>query len=424
MNTDVNFPKITEEVDDYADVWIEKMKLTNQHLPVPEHMHRLSGGVSLPVQVKMKMKEEAPKKKKPTITSDMSDEEKQQLYMQAEQDFQQVQDEHIRNVALAMSQARDQEVEQAKAGLKNAIMEIIQNKVDGDDPSKKNPLPKSLMTRMHYDRIISTKEKNNKKRKHKENDHDEDDDNDNVEVKKKKKKEKKKKSCSKKTKNKNPFIDDEAEEVPEGEEEEDEERPMTPSMPDMLPSYSSDQEEEEEEDHDDDGYYQMSSAISPQTSPIRYDDDNAGADPYVPVDDPSAIEGPPCSMDENSTIDTSALEISNAEWDEMAKKFHAKNFQVTLYDGQWYRWGSHRKWCEDWCFSCFNDDDDAYSPRPLNKQIHLTYDKEKFDDLLESMPENGIKGMLEDYHTMEVNMQHAVDMEHNKKLQKNWIKPR
>ena len=150
MNTDVNFPKITEEVDDYAEVWIEKMKLTNQHMPVPEHMHRLSGGVSLPVQVKMKMKE-APKKKKPTTTSDTTDEEKQQLYMQAEQDFQQAKDEHIRNVALAMSQARDQEVEQAKAGLKNAITEIIQNKVDGDDPTKKNPLPNSLMTRMHYD---------------------------------------------------------------------------------------------------------------------------------------------------------------------------------------------------------------------------------------------------------------------------------
>ena len=99
---------------------------------------------------------------------------------------------------------------------------------------------------------------------------------------------------------------------------------MTPSMPDMLPSYSSD--EEEEEDHDDDGYYQMSSAISPQTSPIRYDDDDAGADPCVPVDDPSAIEGP-CSIDENSTIDTSALEITNSEWDEMAKSFMQKIFK-------------------------------------------------------------------------------------------------
>ena len=127
----------------------------------------------------------------------MSDEEKQQLYMQAEQDFQQAQDEHIRNIALAMSQARDQEVDQAKAGLKNAIMEIIQNKVDGDDPSKKNPLPNSLMTRMHYDRIVSAKEKKNKKRKRKENDHDEDDDNDNVEVKEKEGKEKKKKSSKK-----------------------------------------------------------------------------------------------------------------------------------------------------------------------------------------------------------------------------------
>ena len=58
----------------------------------------------------------------------------------------------------------------------------------------------------------------------------------------------------------------------------------------------------------------------------------------------------------------------------------------------------------------------------MNKQIHLTYDKNAFDELLESMPENGIKGMLGDYHTMEVNMQHAVGMEYNKKLQKKLDK--
>ena len=52
----------------------------------------------------------------------------------------------------------------------------------------------------------------------------------------------------------------------------------------------------------------------------------------------------------------------------------------------------------------------------------MTYDKDAFDELLESMPENGIKGMLGDYHTMEVNMQHAVGMEYNKKLQRKLDK--
>ena len=105
------------------------------------------------------MKQDAPKKPTVKFSSEMSDDEKQQLLIEAEHNYQRAQDEHVRNVALEMTQAKELEVQHAKDGLKNAIMEIVQNKVNDDeeDDVKRNPLPNSLITKMHYDRIVKTK---------------------------------------------------------------------------------------------------------------------------------------------------------------------------------------------------------------------------------------------------------------------------
>ena len=52
--------------------------------------------------------------------------------------------------------AREDEIQQGKFGLKNAIMEILQNSNEQEEGG--NPLPNSLITKMHYDRL---KKKNN-----------------------------------------------------------------------------------------------------------------------------------------------------------------------------------------------------------------------------------------------------------------------
>ena len=216
---------------------------------------------------------------------------------------------------------------------------------------------------------------------------------------------------NKKKKKTNPFIDDEAKEVDDVDDDDDNNgQPPTPPTPTVV---LDDYTDVEGDDDDDDGYYQMSRAMSPQTSPIQptdpYDDD----DKYVAVSNPDII-GNVCFEDKNSTIDVSPLEITADKLLTMHNKFHATDFQVTLYQGQWYRYGSHRRWIED---SCRDSRSSTYCPQPMKTMIHLSYDKEEFDSLLETMPESGIKGMLCDWQTMEVNLQHAVDLEHNKKLQ-------
>ena len=267
MSTDANFPKNGKDVDDYAEAWIEKLALTNQPIPIPEHIYNLSGGVSLPVQMENKLKSEAPKKPKVSFAPGDNEEEKERVRQEAEKQFERARNEHIRNVAHAMQRARQDEIQQGKFGLKNAIMEILQNsnKEEGG-----NPLPNSLMTKMHYDRL---KKKNNQQT-----------DKNRKEKTKRKMPPKKNTIPTKKrkgTKKKNPFIDDEAEEDDDNTiiEQEEQQRPYSPSDPPVyLCPYSSSGEDDDDDDDDD----AINNMTSPQTSPIRpsgtSDDDNADDD--------------------------------------------------------------------------------------------------------------------------------------------------
>ena len=253
MSTDANFPNNGKDVDDYAEGWIEKLALTNQPIPIPEHIYNLSGGVSLPVQMQNKLKNEAPKKAKVSFAPGDNEEEKERLRQEAEKQFERARDQHIRNIAHAMERARQDEIQQGKFGLKNAIMEILQNKEEGG-----NPLPNSLITKMHYDRLKKkTNQQSDENRKEKR---------------KRKMPAKKKPIPTKKrkgTKKKNPFIDDEAEEEDDNtiiEQEEEQECPYSPSDPPVYLCPYSSSEDDDDDDEDDDA---IKNVTSPQTSPIR-----------------------------------------------------------------------------------------------------------------------------------------------------------
>ena len=244
MSNDANFPKNGKDVDDYAEGWIEKLALTNQPIPIPEHIYNLSGGVSLPVQMENKLKSEAPKKPKVSFAPGDNEDEKERVRQEAEKQFERARNEHIRNVAHAMQRAREDEIQQGKFGLKNAIMEILQNSNEQEEGG--NPLPNSLITKMHYDRL---KKKNNQQT-----------DKNTKEKTKRKMPPKKNTIPTKKrkgTKKKNPFIDDEAEEddddntIIEQEQELEEEAASSPSDPPVyLSPYTS---SSGEDDDDDDG---------------------------------------------------------------------------------------------------------------------------------------------------------------------------
>ena len=252
MSTDANFPKNGKDVDDYAEGWIEKLALTNQPIPIPEHIYNLSGGVSLPVQMENKLKSEAPKKPKVSFAPGDNEDEKERVRQEAEKQFERARNEHIRNVAHAMQRAREDEIQQGKFGLKNAIMEILQNSNEQEEGG--NPLPNSLITKMHYDRL---KKKNNQQT-----------DKNSKEKTKRKMPPKKNTIPTKKrkgTKKKNPFIDDEAEEddddntIIEQEQELEEEAASSPSDPRVyLSPYTS---SSGEDDDDDDGNDEIEKSI-------------------------------------------------------------------------------------------------------------------------------------------------------------------
>ena len=252
MSTDANFPKNGKDVDDYAEGWIEKLALTNQPIPIPEHIYNLSGGVSLPVQMENKLKSEAPKKPKVSFAPGDNEDEKERVRQEAEKQFERARNEHIRNVAHAMQRAREDEIQQGKFGLKNAIMEILQNSNEQEEGG--NPLPNSLITKMHYDRL---KKKNNQQT-----------DKNSKEKTKRKMPPKKNTIPTKKrkgTKKKNPFIDDEAEEddddntIIEQEQELEEEAASSPSDPPVyLSPYTS---SSGEDDDDDDGNDEIEKSI-------------------------------------------------------------------------------------------------------------------------------------------------------------------
>ena len=253
MSTDANFPKNGKDVDDYAEGWIEKLALTNQPIPIPEHIYNLSGGVSLPVQMENKLKSEAPKKSKVSFAPGDNEDEKERVRQEAEKQFERARNEHIRNVAHAMQRAREDEIQQGKFGLKNAIMEILQNSNEQEEGG--NPLPNSLITKMHYDRL---KKKNNQQT-----------DKNSKEKTKRKMPPKKNTIPTKKrkgTKKKNPFIDDEAEEddddntIIEQEQELEEEAASSPSDPPVyLSTYTS--SSGEDDDDDDDGNDEIEKSI-------------------------------------------------------------------------------------------------------------------------------------------------------------------
>ena len=255
MSTDANFPKNAKDVDDYAEAWIEKLALTNQPIPIPEHIYNLSGGVSLPVQMQNKLKSEAPKKPKVSFAPGTinNEEEKERLRQEAEKQFERARDEHIRNVAHAMERAREDEIQQGKFGLKNAIMEILQNRKEEGG----NPLPNSLMTKMHYDQL-------------KKNGKDEGTDENKKQKRNKKMPPPKATKKRKATKKKNPFIEDEAEE----DNTIIEERPYSPSDPPIH--FSSYSETTDTDDDDDDDA--INNVTLPQTSPIRATSDHDADD--------------------------------------------------------------------------------------------------------------------------------------------------
>eukprot|EP00112_Aurelia_sp_Birch-Aquarium-sp1_P015904 Seg3562.8 transcript_id=Seg3562.8/GoldUCD/mRNA.D3Y31 product="hypothetical protein" protein_id=Seg3562.8/GoldUCD/D3Y31 len=149
-NGDCNFPKTGDDIDDYANARVQELVLCNSHMPVPEHVKQTQGGANALPTMLTRLKQDKPEKPRPTSVPYGATELEKQAFLQRQQrEYESACEQYARNVGIVMNQVKTANIEQAKYGLKHAICQIINNQEHDPDG---NPLPHSLIARMHFNR--------------------------------------------------------------------------------------------------------------------------------------------------------------------------------------------------------------------------------------------------------------------------------